>query len=358
MASKPTHEAIDVHALIPDPLIGAEPNERNQEALVRYRLLTSAESGKFRIEAARHWKDSASNSRLQVVSARWQGKRRNFLDHVDLFASGAEKLCSDSIIARCQISQHVPGLKFEWVVADVRADLAIALGFEADPPKRNANFYLQLTKSWMDSACEDFDVRISQILDGVPAWAAYDDGRTVAQKFESERKRIRSSSQAPEVKEMEIANLDRIEKNGRCTPEETQQLRNHVAGELHSAIEWRAVPNAGDYLESLPSVDRLSERRPPLRPFNKEADFRKFQIASIKAERPGISSRNICVEIDRLRAEGERRGNKGMVSRLQPLPSWLNVIGNDRATWLELYNYSGTKNKVKTYIDKIRASRY
>jgi hypothetical protein len=99
-----------------------------------------------------------------------------------------------------------------------------------------------------------YDRTIGTMLEGAPAWAALDDGRALAQKFEDDRKKIRSSSEPPEVKNAKIARLDRAEQKGRCTPDDTRLLWNEIAEKLESAIEYRAIRDARDYLKSLVSA--------------------------------------------------------------------------------------------------------
>jgi hypothetical protein len=358
--------------LLPDqepPLIGAATDKQKQKAWQQYRDQTLAESNKFRTAVKRIWKDSANTALPLVASAAKEQKRQVLVDQADsLLASPTGERAQDSIIVRCQKAQNIRGVSIEclvsWSTADVRADLARAVipnfDFEfvqgLQPPKRDPHFYHQLTQDWMRDVYAGYDRTVGTMLDGAPAWAALDDGRTLAQQFENDRKKIRFSSEPPEVKDEEIAKLDRAEKKGRCTPDDTRHLWNEIAEKLESAIEYRAVPDARHYLKLLVSVDRVNEapqakpnrRRPPI---YRELDSRKLRISKLKAQIMGISSRKICVAMDEI----VERASIPTREALKPLESWTARAGGKRM-WVELYDDPRTRNVVKKYINELPAA--
>jgi hypothetical protein len=226
------------------PRIGVDADQREKEALQKYRVLTSVERSNFVSLIRDSWLKSRAAATDVVANAPELRKRGTLLNQVGLLALEIRKQVCDSIVSRVQNAKVVKDGEqvLSWAIADMRADLYRAVVacsleeyFDFDKKSQlDQQFYYKLATDWAQPVWAGYDSGPNHSL--APAWAAEDDGRKLSQKFALARKYASGDA--------EIATLERAEKADRCTPGDTLHLLNEIAGELGSAIEYRARPAA------------------------------------------------------------------------------------------------------------------
>jgi hypothetical protein len=83
------------------------------------------------------------------------------------------------------------------------------------------------------------------------------------------------------------------------------------------------------------------------RPQRRHVDVRKELIASLKARNRNAGARKICELIDRAVS-----ATPSLQHSLAPLESWKRQASGER-TWVGFYDHSGTRNLVRTYVNKV-----
>ena len=327
------------------PRIGAAADQREQKALRQYRSFTLADRSDFVSLIRSRWlrlRDAATDV---VANAPELRKRRTLLNQVGLLASEMREHVRDSIVARVQSAKDVKDAESEqvlsWAIADMRADLYRAVlacsleeHFSFDTQSQlDQQFYYKLATDWAPPVWAGYDPGLNHSQ--APAWAAEDDGRTLTKKFALARKYASGDA--------EIATLERAEKAGRCTPGDTLRLLNEIAGELGSAIEYRARPDALNKL--LPLMARR-KKSTVLSKFAQFTDFAGPIYDKALRESPGHR-----VSKESLKRIGEQLANSNF-------PEPLEHLERSHRTQLGNHNKKHPRDPIKTWPRLISSSKF
>jgi hypothetical protein len=251
------------------------------------------------------------------------------------------KQVRDSIVDRVQNAKDVKGAGAEqvisWAIADMRADLYRAViacslrkyrSFDKQS-QLDQQFYRKLATDWAPPVWAGYDSGLNH--SHAPAWAAEDDGRTLTAKFALAKKYAAGDA--------EIADLGRAGKAGRCTPGDTLHLLNEIAGELGSAIEHGAVPDAREQITS------LSKAKTPHNVSGFDELAGKLYYNALQESPSGRVSK------ERLKRIGEELANSDY-------PAPLEYLERSNRTQLGNHNKKHPRDPIKTWPRLISSSKF